>query len=119
MPRKIRPAALAPEGAQEATPQEDVFIIRAGSGDTTVEGFGFGDRIMFDLGGCYSDIWFLGRVEEKTYSNWTGTASITVSSVDANSDGVTDTRIDTSTGDSITLLGVEPTNLLGYQFMGG
>jgi hypothetical protein len=120
MPRKIKPTALAPEGAQTATNDADVFILRAGGGDETIAGFDPSeDRVLFDIGGAYTDVWFLGRVEETTYSNWTGTASITVSAVDQDGDGVTDTRIDTSTGDSVTLLGVEPGSLFGWNLMGG
>lgn len=102
------------------TAEADKFVLREGYGDITVEGFQPGtDRVMTDFN-SYSDIvkltgqWFDGL----EFTDFTGLTHYSISSVDANLDGITDTRIDVN-NDSITLLGVAPSDLFSPSLMGG
>jgi hypothetical protein len=98
----------------------DIFILREGQGDLTVEGFQPGiDRVMFDFS-SYSDVLGpLGRLYDGlTFDDFTGGTHFVVSAVDANGDGITDTRFDANE-DSITLLGVGPDLLFSGSLMGG
>lgn len=123
MARKIKAAALnVVEGGDmlSGTSGADVFILREGQGDLSVEGFQPGvDRVMTDFN-SYSDITGpLGRWHDgQTFDDFTGMTHYAISAVDANGDGITDTRIDVN-ADSITLLGVAPDMLGSASLMGG
>lgn len=98
----------------------DKFVLREGQGDLTVEGFQPGiDRVLTDFN-SYSDIVkFTGRMYDGlTFTDFTGLTHYTVSAVDANADGIIDTRFDVNE-DSITLLGVSPDQLFSGALMGG
>lgn len=102
------------------TAEADVFVLRAGQGDKTVENFDAadGDRVMFDYG-TYSDIMIFDRLYDgRTWSNFNDTATFTVSANDVNGDGAVDTVISVNE-DSITLLGVAPDSLWGSCLFGG
>lgn len=108
------------------TSKSDTFALRVGGGDDSISGFNVRtDKVLFDIGGAYSDVLppFGHLYDGQVFSNWTGTASFEVSAVDANGDGVVDTRIDAfgpgGSHDSITLLGVMPESLASGNFMGG
>lgn len=99
----------------------DQFVLREGQGDLIVEGFDRtdGDRVLFDFS-SYSDV--LGPLgflhDGQQFRDFTGQTLFTVSAVDANGDGITDTRIQANE-DSITLLGVSPDSLTSAALMGG
>ena len=116
MARKVK--ALA---GLVATDGSDQFILRAGDGHETVSGFDPAhDKVLFDIGHAYSDILYLGRLSDGlVFDNGYGTASFAVHATDENHDGIMDTRIDASSGDSITLLGIMPDQLYGWNLMGG
>jgi Ca2+-binding RTX toxin-like protein len=98
----------------------DKFVLRAGGDHDVVTDFNpaDGDRVMFDYG-SYSDILYLGQLHDgQTFQNFTGAATFTVSAVDVNHDGITDTLISVN-GDSIALLGWSPDQLWGWSLMGG
>jgi hypothetical protein len=102
------------------TDSADQFILREGQGDIVVEGFdrSDGDRALFDFGG-YSDVLFLGGLSDGLeFTSFAGT-HFSFHSVDANGDGIMDTRIDVNGTDSITLLGVGVDSLTGAALMGG
>ena len=104
-----------------ATDGADRFYVRAGDGHEVVSGFDPSeDRVLFDIGHAYNDILYLGQLSDGlTFDNGYGTASFTVSAADENHDGITDTLIAASSGDSITLLGITPTDLYGWSLVGG
>lgn len=98
----------------------DRFVLREGQGDIMVEGFQPGtDKVLTDFN-SYSDVvkltgqWFDGL----EFTDFTGQTHYTIFAVDANNDGITDTRIQVNE-DSITLLGVAPTDLYSGSLMGG
>ncbi len=98
----------------------DTFVLRSGGGDDVVTDFNAaeGDRIMFDYG-TYSDVMVFGRLSDGlTWQNFNGTATFSVSALDVDGDGVTDTVI-SANEDSITLLGVAPDQLWGSSLFGG
>lgn len=98
----------------------DKFVLRAGGGNDVVTDFNAaaGDRVLFDYG-SYSDVLYLGPLHDGlAFDNFIGTAHFTVSAVDVNHDGLTDTLI-TANDDSIALLGVDPASLWGWALMGG
>lgn len=98
----------------------DKFVVRAGDGIDIALDFDpyHGDRAMFDIGGSWSDIMYLGRLSDgQVITTVTGTEFL-VEGGDFNSDGVTDTRI-TSGADGIVLLGWAPGDLLGWMLQGG
>lgn len=98
----------------------DTFILRSGGGNDIVTDFNAaaGDRVMFDYG-TYSDIMVFGRLSDgQTWTNFDGSAQFSVTSADANGDGVTDTVLHANE-DSITLLGVAPDQLWGNCLFGG
>jgi hypothetical protein len=102
------------------TAAADQFVLREGQGDIVVEGFEAGkDKILFDFN-SYSDVLgplgFLSDGQE--FTDFTGGTHFTVSAVDANGDGLTDTRIDANS-DSIIILGVAPDSLSSGSLMGG
>lgn len=98
----------------------DKFILREGDGNVTIEGFQAGvDRVMTDFN-SYSDIVGpLGRWHDgQTFDDFTGLTHYTISAVDVNGDGVTDTLISVN-DDSIALLGVSIDSLGSASLMGG
>jgi hypothetical protein len=102
------------------TADADQFALREGDGDITVEGFQAGiDRILTDYN-SYSDVvkmtgqWYDGL----TFTDFAGQTHYTITAVDANGDGIADTRIQVNE-DSITLLGVGPDSLYSGSLMGG
>jgi hypothetical protein len=102
------------------TDDSDVFILRDGDGHLTVAGFEPGsDRIMFDFN-SYSDVLGpLGRLSDGlTFTDFTGLTTIQVNATDTNNDGITDTTF-TVGDDSITLLGIAPSDLYSGSLMGG
>ena len=123
MARKAKIVKLnAIEGGESliGTEGADQFILREGDGHITVDGFNRlqGDRVLFDFGG-YSDVLFLGSLSDGLeFTSFAGT-QFSFHSVDANGDGIMDTRIDVNGTDSITLLGVGVDSLTGAALMGG
>lgn len=104
----------------QGTRGADIFILREGDGDLTVEGFQPGtDRVMTDFN-SYSDI--LGPLgfhyDGQQFYDFTGLTHYSFSIVDANADGIADTRIDVN-DDSITLLGISPNQLTSASLFGG
>lgn len=100
----------------------DKFILRAGGGQDVITDFdpNGGDRVLFDVGGGYSDILYFGQLhDDLTFGNGYGTASFTINALDFNSDGIMDTEVLASTGDSVILLGFAPEDLYGWSLMGG
>jgi hypothetical protein len=120
--KKVKKALNLVEGGDIllGTAQADQFVLRAGDGDIVVEGFEAGvDRVMTDHN-SYSDVvkmtgqWYDGL----TFTDFTGLTRYTITAVDANLDGITDTRIQVN-NDSITLLGVAPEENYSATLMGG
>jgi hypothetical protein len=100
------------------TAEADKFVLREGDGDVMVEGFGAGDKLLFDFS-SYSDVLGFGQMYDgREFYDFTGGTHFLVSAVDANSDGAVDTII-SANEDSITLLGVAPDSLASGAFMGG
>lgn len=106
----------------------DVFVLQQGGGDDVVLDFNRleGDRVHFEIGSGISNgvLPPLGRLYDgQVFTNYSGDAKFTVSAVDANGDGVTDTKITAEgpggTVDSITLLGVSPDSLSSGDIYGG
>jgi Ca2+-binding RTX toxin-like protein len=103
----------------------DVFVLREGGGFDVIDDFQIRDnrnnnvdRVLFDFG-TYSDVPWLGYAYDGfVYTNSQGDV-FNFSNVDYNGDGVTDTRIDVSTGDGLVILGVAAEELTGASFMGG
>jgi hypothetical protein len=97
----------------------DVFILREGGGDDVVDGFQPGiDKLMFDFN-SYSDVLGFGRLSDgQVITDFTGQTHILVQATDINNDGITDTTF-TVGDDSITLLGVAPSDLYSGSIMGG
>ena len=119
--RKIKKANLI-EGSSEliGTDNRDVFVLREGQGDITVSGFDVTeDKILFDFN-SYSDVLGFGQdiSDGSVITDFTGQTRILVEAIDANSDGITDTRF-TVGEDSIILLGVAPDSLASGNLMGG
>lgn len=96
----------------------DTFVIREGAGDDVIADFQGGDRLLFDYS-SYSDYMIFGRLHDgQTWQDFTGGTTFTVTALDANSDGITDTRIDVN-DDSVTLLGLAPSQVSGWAISGG
>lgn len=98
----------------------DKFVLRSGGGHDVVTDFNpaAGDRVLFDYG-SYSDVLYFGQLHDGlSFSNYTGTATFSVSATDYNNDGITDTMISVN-DDSIVLLGWSPDELWGWSLMGG
>ncbi|HET7708155.1 MAG TPA: hypothetical protein VFK50_01320 [Sphingomicrobium sp.] len=103
----------------------DTFVFRANGGNDVVTDFDAseGDRVMLDsqtgvydgqLGG------FLGSLYDgQQIYNSQGTLVATVNSVDQNGDGVADTQFAMASGATLTLLGVDPSNLTSAMLFGG
>jgi Ca2+-binding RTX toxin-like protein len=103
----------------------DTFVFRANGGSDVVTDFNAsqGDRVMLDsqagiydgqLGG------FLGSLHDgQQIYNSRGTLVATVSLVDQNGDGVGDTQFAFESGATLTLLGVDPSNLSSGMLFGG
>jgi hypothetical protein len=106
------------DGALIGTAASDQFVLREGDGIRTVEGFEAGkDKILFDFS-SYSDV--LGPLgflhDGQRFTDFTGQTHFSVSALDANGDGLTDTRIDAN-NDSIIILGVAPGELSSGSLM--
>ena len=102
----------------------DTFALRAGDGVDVITDYQQGeDRLLFDAGvGRYDGQLggFFGPLYDgQVFSNSNDSASWTVSAVDYNGDGVTDTRIDMSTGGSFVVLGLAPNMLGSADIFGG
>lgn len=104
----------------------DKVVMRNGDGHDTVADFTPGeDHVLFDSGtGYYSDIMLPIGFEFTEGASFTGAGGAvwTFHSVDANGDGVMDTRIDMDVGgviSTIDLLGVTLESLHPADFMGG
>ena len=98
----------------------DTFVLRSGGGDDVVTDFdaASGDRVMFDYG-TYSDFMVFGQLSDGlTWTNFNGSATLSVNAADVNGDGVVDTVL-SANDDSITLLGVAPNQLWGSALFGG
>lgn len=103
----------------------DTFVFRANGGNDVVTDFdgSEGDRVMLDsqtgvydgqLGG------FLGSLYDgMQVFNSQGILVATVSSVDQNGDGIGDTQFLMASGGTLTLLGVDPSNLSSGMLFGG
>lgn len=114
----------------------DTFVVRQSDasfdwvtdfqfGDTDPHGgFDPDDHLIFDFN-SYSGITYLGYLYDGlTYTDFTGQTQFTVTAVDANGDGATDTQIaatDIASGDAagIILLGWAPEDLTGSIIGGG
>jgi hypothetical protein len=123
MARKVKAVKLnAIEGGSNlvGTEAADQFVLREGQGNIVVEGFGIGDKILFDFN-SYSDVFGpLGRLSEGLeFSDFTGLTNVKVSASDVNGDGIADTTFLVNDSDSITLLGVAPDSLYSGSLMGG
>lgn len=108
-----------------ATRAIELFVLRAGYGHHVIQNFDkydptkkrdLFDKLLFDYG-SYSDIMYLGRLYDKQIINSLA-ASFYVEAVDINSDGQTDTKISVG-NDSVTILNCSPSDLYGWQLMGG
>ena len=103
----------------------DTFVFRANGGHDVVTDFNAsqGDRVMLDsktgvydgqvgghLGALYDGMQVI---------NSQGTLIATINAVDANGDGVTDTQFAMACGGTLTLLGVDPSNLYSGMLFGG
>ena len=101
----------------------DTFVIRANGGHDTVTDFNVSeDVVMFDsqtgvydgmLGGLGS-LW-----DGKEIYNSHDTLVCTVHAGDYNGDGVGDTQFEMSSGATLTLLGVDPSDLTSANIFGG
>ncbi len=104
----------------------DTFVLRSDGGDDVITDFAVGttcDYIMLDSQTGYYD-GYLGShwgqfADGMEIRNSQGTLVATVHSVDLDGDGVTDTQFEMASGASLTLLGVDPTELNGYMLFGG
>lgn len=97
---------------------DDKVFFREGDGNDTITDFEFGDRIVFDFN-SYSDIMVFGPLYDgRTWTDFTGLTTFTVSATDVNSDGQVDTVISVN-DQTLTLLGVAPEEVQGWQLMGG
>ncbi|WP_304413758.1 calcium-binding protein [Sphingobium sp. EM0848] len=103
----------------------DTFVFHIGSGHDVVTDFNQaqGDHLLFDFG-SYSQSMVTGNLYDgETWWNAGHTAQFTVSALDTNSDGHIDsTMISIATSgstDSVTLLGVMPSDISGSSLIGG
>lgn len=103
----------------------DTFILRAGGGIDSITDYQPGiDRIMFDSGtGIYDGLLAAFQVgaylaDGDTFTNSHHTASWSVSAVDYNNDGVTDTMISMG-DDAFVILGFAPDAVLTSDIFGG
>jgi hypothetical protein len=115
----------AGSSVQSATRAKELFVLRAGYGHYVIQNFDkydpskkrdTYDKIMFDYG-SYSDMLKLGVLYDKEVINGVA-ADFYIEMVDHNADGKPDTRISVG-NDSITILNCAPSNLYGWQLMGG
>jgi Ca2+-binding RTX toxin-like protein len=103
----------------------DTFVLRAGGGHDVITDFvmtdslATTDRIMFDTGGVYDGLLWLGLLGDGlVLHNSQNTATFTVHARDVNNDGIMDTVIEAN-ADSITILNYAPSQLRGYILQGG
>jgi len=102
----------------------DTFVLRGNGGHDVVTDFNASeDIVMFDtqsgvydgiLGGLHGSLW-----DGMEIWNSHGTLVCTVHSGDYNGDGVGDTLFEMSSGASLTLLGVDPSDLSSANIFGG
>jgi serralysin len=100
----------------------DTFVYRAGGGNDTVTDFTSEDRVLLD---SMTGVWdgqlggYLGRFYDGfEIVNSHGTLVGTIVAGDFNGDGIGDTQIQMSSG-SLTLLGVDPSDISSSQLFGG
>jgi Ca2+-binding RTX toxin-like protein len=91
----------------------DTFVFGARSQLDVITDFNpaEGDTVLFDLDGSGAEAAFTGRLSDGM-SFQVGTGTCTVTCVDLNGDGVTDTQL-TLNGESVFLLGWSPDQLYG------
>ena len=100
----------------------DTFVYRAGSGNDTITDFSADDRIILD---SQSNVWdgqlggHLGRFYDgfqifNSHGDYVGA----IVSGDFNGDGIGDTQFQLTSG-SLTLLGVNPSDISSSQLFGG
>jgi len=103
----------------------DTFVFRANGGNDVVTDFNAaqGDRVLLDSQtGVYDGQvgGFLGSLYDgMQIFNSRGTLVATVHSVDQNGDGIADTQFAMASGATLTLLGVDPSNLSSSMLFGG
>ena len=103
----------------------DTFVFRANGGNDVVTDFNSsqGDRIILDSQTGVYDGQLGGRLgslfDGMQVYNSQGTLVATIHSVDQNGDGVADTQFDMASGATLTLLGVDPSNLSSAMLFGG
>ena len=103
----------------------DTFVLRADGGHDVVTDFDVAnpDYIFLDSQtGVYDG--YLGThwgqfSDGMQISNSQGTLVCTIHSGDWNGDGVGDTQFEMTSGATLTILGVDPTDLSGYMLFGG
>lgn len=102
----------------------DTFMIRANGGHDTVTDFNAGeDVVMFDTQtGVYDGL--VGGFpcplsDGQAIFNSHETLVCTVHSGDFNGDGIGDTMFEMSSGATLTLLGVDPSDLNDWNLLGG
>ena len=103
----------------------DTFVFRANGGHDTITDFDVSnpDLILLD---SQTGVWdgLLGRhwgqfADGMQIHNSQGTLVATIHSGDWNNDGAIDTQFEMASGATLTLLGVDPTDLNGYMLYGG
>lgn len=97
----------------------DIFVFGARSQYDIITDFNAseGDRIMLDFGGSPDATAYSGDLWDGL-SFQTAGGTCYVNQVDINADGVMDTQLSIN-GDNLFLLGLEPTSLSGWNFLGG
>jgi len=115
--------------------KHDSYYVHPGDGLIVISNFDLpsnhgsnqsGDYLTFDTGhGIYDGI--LPNPFDGSYTLYDGEVfynsnhsdSFTVTALDYNSDGTTNTKIVDSEGDGFVLLGVQPNQVFDYQIFGG
>ena len=103
----------------------DTFVFRSDSGHDVITDFNVSnpDYLMLDSQTGIYDGYLGGRFgsfyDGLEVYNSRGTLVCTVHAGDWNDDGVADTQFEMSSGSTLTLLGVDTTDLTGYMLFGG